>query len=181
MMWSGRAMARPCPDCGVDGKPSLQEGVVQETEPMVRAIGRVESPVRDAVDCDWGRVESRIVLDAQYRSGLRGLDDFSHVVVVTYLHLAAFDPARHLVRRPRGLATMPELGIFAQRAKDRPNPLGITVVRLLGVASYGVTVQGLDAIDGTPVLDLKPYFPDFDAAPGARVPAWVEELMKGYF
>jgi tRNA (Thr-GGU) A37 N-methylase len=76
---------------------------------------------------------------------------------------------------------MPELGIFAQRAKDRPNPLGITVVRLLGVASYGVSVQGLDAIDGTPVLDLKPYFAEFDAAPGARVPGWVGELMKGYF
>jgi tRNA (adenine37-N6)-methyltransferase len=160
---------------------SPREGFVHETELMVGAIGRVESPVQDTVDCDWGRVESRIVLAPQYRPGLRGLDDFSHVVVVTYLHLAAFDADRHLVRRPRGLATMPELGIFAQRAKDRPNPLGITVVRLLGVASYGVTVQGLDAIDGTPVLDLKPYFAEFDAAPGARVPGWVQELMKGYF
>jgi tRNA-Thr(GGU) m(6)t(6)A37 methyltransferase TsaA len=150
-------------------------------ELTLRAIGRVESPVRDAVDYDWGRVESRIVLEPRYRPGLRGLDDFSHAVVVTYLHRAAFDPARHLVRRPRGLADLPELGIFAQRAKDRPNPLGITVVRLLGVASYGVSVQGLDAIDGTPVLDLKPYFPQFDAAPGARVPGWVDELMQGHF
>jgi tRNA-Thr(GGU) m(6)t(6)A37 methyltransferase TsaA len=143
---------------------------VHDSEFLVRAIGHVESPAREAVDCDWGTVESRIVLEPEFRPGLRGLDDFSHAVVVTYLHEASFDPARHLVRRPRGLASMPELGIFAQRAKDRPNPLGITVVRLLGVASYGVTVQGLDAVDGTPVLDLKPYFPQFDAAAGARVP-----------
>ena len=147
----------------------------------VHAIGVVHSPASAAVDEGWGEVESRIVVAPEYRAGLRGLEEFSHVLVVALLHGAAFDPARHLVRRPRGLADMPELGIFAQRAKDRPNPLGITVVRLLGVASYGVTVQGLDAIDGTPILDLKPYFPQFDAAAAARVPEWVGRLMTGYF
>ena len=76
---------------------------------------------------------------------------------------------------------MPELGIFAQRAKDRPNPLGITVVPLLAVEPDGISVRGLDAIDGTPVLDLKPYFPEFDSARDAVVPGWVERLMRGYF
>lgn len=147
----------------------------------VRPIGRVRSPVSEPVDTDWGSVEARIVLEPEYRAGLQGLGDFSHVVVVALLHLAAFDPVRHLVRRPRGLATMPELGIFAQRAKDRPNPLGITVVRLVSVEPDGVTLRGLDAIDGTPILDLKPYFPEFDSAPNAVVPAWVAELMRGYF
>jgi tRNA (Thr-GGU) A37 N-methylase len=85
------------------------------------------------------------------------------------------------VRRPRGQADMPELGIFAQRAKDRPNPLGITVVPLVAVTPEGLRVRGLDAIDGTPILDLKPYFPQFDSAPGARVPEWVARLMRGYF
>lgn len=148
---------------------------------VVRPIGSVRSPVSEPVDSDWGPVESRIVLEPAVRAGLRGLGEFSHVVVVALLHLAAFDPARHLIRRPRGLATMPELGIFAQRAKDRPNPLGISVVRLVSVESDGITVRGLDAIDGTPILDLKPYFPEFDSASNAVVPAWVAELMRGYF
>jgi tRNA (Thr-GGU) A37 N-methylase len=77
----------------------------------------------------------------------------------------------------RGLAHLPELGIFAQRAKDRPNPIGITCVPILGIAADGLRVRGLDAIDGTPVLDLKPHMPDFDCAPGARIPGWVGELM----
>ena len=147
----------------------------------LRPIGFVRSPVTDAVDEGWGVVESRIVLEPEYRPGLRGLGDFSHVVVVALLHGARFDPARHLIRRPRGLAEMPELGIFAQRAKDRPNPLGITVVRLLAVEPDSIAVRGLDAIDGTPVLDLKPYFPEFDSARDAVVPGWVERLMRGYF
>ncbi len=113
--------------------------------------------------------------------GLRGLDGFSHALVVTWLHEAAFEPARHLLRRPRGLAHLPELGIFAQRAKDRPNPIGITCVPILGVVAEGLRVRGLDAIDGTPVLDLKPHVPEFDCARDARVPDWIGELMRGYF
>ena len=148
---------------------------------MLRPIGRVESPVREPVDRDWGTVEARIVIEPALRPGLRGLEEFSHAVVVTFLHGAAFDPARHLVRRPRGLAELPELGIFAQRAKDRPNPLGITCVPILSVRADGLRVRGLDAIDGTPVLDVKPCFPQFDAPGPLRVPAWVDALMRSYF
>jgi tRNA-Thr(GGU) m(6)t(6)A37 methyltransferase TsaA len=147
----------------------------------VTPIGFVRSPIRQPVDEGWGEVVSTIEITPVLRPGLRGLEDFSHVVVVTLLHGAAFDPARHLLRRPRGLAELPELGIFAQRAKDRPNPLGVTCVPLLSVGPDGIRVRGLDAIDGTPVLDLKPYFPDFDAPPGARVPGWVHALMRSYF
>ena len=151
------------------------------SEPFrVRPIGTVRSPVTQPVDEGWGEVESRIELLPEYRPGLRGLADFSHVLVVAWLHQADFDPARHLVRRPRSRADLPELGIFAQRAKDRPNPLGITVVRLLRVDGTGLTVRGLDAIDGTPIVDLKPYFPDFDAATHATLPEWVARLMQGY-
>jgi tRNA-Thr(GGU) m(6)t(6)A37 methyltransferase TsaA len=144
-------------------------------------IGVVRSRVTEPVDLDWGKVESRVVLEPGLRAGLRGLEQFSHVLVVAWLHGAAFDPARHLVRRPRGLAELPELGIFAQRAKDRPNPLGVTVVKLVSVEPDGITVRGLDAIDGTPVLDLKPHFPVFDSPAGATVAPWVETLMRGYF
>ena len=147
----------------------------------LRVIGRVRSPARDKVDENWGDVEATIVVEPELRAGLRGLEQFSHVVVVAFLDGASFDPARHLVRRPRGRASMPELGIFAQRAKDRPSPLGVTVVRLIAVESDGIRVRGLDAIDGTPIVDLKPYFREFDAAGDSREPAWVAELMKGYF
>lgn len=144
-------------------------------------IGSVASPVAEQSDRDWGRVVSRIVLESAYRDGLRGLEGFSHALVVTWLHQAAFDAAHDLVRRPRGLAIMPEVGIFAQRAKDRPNPIGITAVRIRAVGPGWVEVTGLDAIDGTPVLDLKPYYPQYDLVPDARVPAWVGALMEGYF
>jgi tRNA (Thr-GGU) A37 N-methylase len=76
---------------------------------------------------------------------------------------------------------MPELGIFAQRAKHRPNPIGITAVELIGIAGNVVKVKGLDAIDGTPVLDLKPYVPVFDRRDRAIIPEWMKRLMEGYF
>ena len=144
-------------------------------------IGQVDSAVTEPTDQDWGKVVSQVVLRPELRPGLQGLQSFSHVIVVTLLHRAAFDPARHLVRRPRGLPTMPMVGIFSQRAKDRPNPIGITVVRLRKVTPEGIEVQGLDAIHGTPVLDLKPYYPQYDAVESPVVPAWVNELMLGYF
>jgi len=150
-------------------------------EYVVKPIGVVRSPARDAVDEGWGAVEARIVVEPELRAGLLGLDAFSHVLVVALLHGADFDPRRHLVRRPRGRADLPEVGIFAQRAKDRPNPLGVTVVPLVSLEGDGITVRGLDAIDGTPVLDLKPYFPHFDTARDPRVAPWVEQIMPGYF
>jgi tRNA-Thr(GGU) m(6)t(6)A37 methyltransferase TsaA len=137
--------------------------------------------VKDPVDENWGAVTSRIVLKVDLAPGLLGLGDFSHIIVVTYLHKASFDPARHLQRRPRGLEHMPKVGIFSQRAKDRPNPLGITAVKLIAVGENHITVQGLDAIDGTPVIDIKPYYPQYDRIESAVVPAWVDELMKNYF
>lgn len=152
-----------------------------QSEIRIHPIGRVVSSVREQTDESWGAVVSRIDVLAPYRPGLRGLDQFSHLLVVTWLHEAAFDPEGDLVRRPRGLASMPEVGIFAQRAKDRPNPIGITAVSLVSLDTSGIEVRGLDAIDGTPVLDIKPYYPNFDLMPEATVPEWVRRLMDGYF
>ncbi len=147
----------------------------------VQPVGYVSSPVKQQTDQGWGDVVSTIEVVSDLRSGLSGLGQFSHAVVVTYLHEARFDSARHLQRKPRGLDAMPEVGIFSQRAKDRPNPVGITVVSIVGVTETGVSVRGLDAIDGTPVLDIKPYVPHYDCVGQATVPSWMEELMAGYF
>jgi tRNA-Thr(GGU) m(6)t(6)A37 methyltransferase TsaA len=97
------------------------------------------------------------------------------------MHRYSFTPAADLVRRPQERADMPEVGIFAQRAKHRPNPIGITAVELIERRGPVLVVKGLDAIDGTPVLDIKPYVPAFDSRPTAVVPRWLERLMEKYF
>jgi tRNA-Thr(GGU) m(6)t(6)A37 methyltransferase TsaA len=112
---------------------------------------------------------------------LEGIKGFSHAVIVCYLHQAEFESAKHLIRRPQGREGMPMTGIFAQRAKDRPNHIGITAVEILDACDCTLTVRGLDAIDGTPVLDIKPYFPAFDCRHEATVPEWVDVLMEHYF
>jgi tRNA-Thr(GGU) m(6)t(6)A37 methyltransferase TsaA len=145
----------------------------------LEAIGHIVNDVREPVDSGWGRVESRIVLRDGLAPALQGLADFSHVVVVFWMHRVGMPDV--LQRRPQGRADMPELGLLAQRSKHRPNPIGVTTVRLVGVADGEIVVRGLDAVNGTPVLDVKPWFPVFDLPDGARVPDWVERLMADYF
>jgi len=144
-------------------------------------IGVVRNGVMGPRDEEWGRVVSELQLHPELADGLLGLELFSHVVVVTFLHEAGFDPVTHLNRRPRDRSDMPVMGLFAQRARHRPNPLGITTVELKRVQGSSVFVRGLDAIEGTPVLDLKPHVPEFDAPPHPRVPEWMSRLMEGYF
>ena len=139
---------------------------------VLTPIGTVASPRTEPLDDDWDAVTSTITLDAMRfdAASLQGLDAFSHVEVV-YL-FDRVDPAavQTGVRHPRGNADWPEVGIFAQRAKGRPNRLGVTVCRLLGVEGLTLTVQALDAIDGTPVLDVKPYLREFGPRGEVRQP-----------
>lgn len=144
-------------------------------------IGLVHTTVTEAVDDNWGQVVSEIHITDPLAAGLNGLADFSHLLVIFWMHEAKFNPATDLQRHPRGREELPLRGIFAQRAKHRPNPIGITAVRLLGVENNIVRVQGLDAINGTPVLDIKPYVPIFDRVADATIPEWMERLMQGYF
>jgi tRNA-Thr(GGU) m(6)t(6)A37 methyltransferase TsaA len=151
------------------------------TDMCIQQIATVRSPVTEGVDENWGEVVSELHVDPRFAAGLRALDGFSHALVVFYMHQSSFDPATDLVRRPRGRDDMPEVGIFGQRAKHRPSPIGITAVEIVGVDGPLLRVRGLDAIDGTPVLDVKPYVPAFDVRAGARVPEWMDRLMTGYF
>ena len=147
----------------------------------IEPIGTVKSPVTEAVDEGWGGVVSEIHLQESLAAGLQGIEQFSHIIVIFFMHQSTFDLAADLVRRPRERPDMPLVGTFAQRAKHRPNPIGITTVQLIRVEGNILEVKGLDAIDGTPVLDIKPYVPAFDCGANAVVPGWVEKLMKGYF
>ena len=148
---------------------------------QVEPIGIVRSAVSEAVDEEWGDVVAEIHVEQAMAAGLDGLDQWSHAVIIFFMHQASFDPAADLRRRPRGLATMPEVGIFAQRAKHRPNPIGIAAVEIVGIEGNVLRVRGLDAVDGTPVLDIKPYAPGFDGVPNAVVPEWFDRLMENYF
>jgi tRNA (adenine37-N6)-methyltransferase len=145
-------------------------------------IGVVRCPVTEMSQGNWAKVDSEIHLRPDYGGGLAGLTDFSHVIVVFFLDRATgFDAGRQLLRKPRGMENMHEVGVFAQRTKFRPNPIGVTSVRLLGLSGSVLCVRGLDALDGTPVLDIKPYIPAFDRIADARTPGWVEHVMEGYF
>lgn len=144
-------------------------------------VGVVRSPVTEPVDEGWGPVVSEVHMDREYAPGLQGLEEFSHAVVVMWLHLADFDPEKHLQRRPQGRDDMPCVGIFSQRARHRPNSIGITAVEVVSVEGSVLKVRGLDAIDGTPVLDVRPYYPAYDQVDDASVPEWVDRLMEGYF
>ena len=144
-------------------------------------IGVVRNNRTELSQGGWGEVESEIHLDARYASGLQGLDAFSHAVVVFYLHeMKPFDPAKQLLRHPRGMEHLEQVGVFAQRTKYRPNPIGVTSVEIRSIRGNVVVVRGLDALDGTPVLDLKPYIPMFDRVENARTPEWVVHFIEGY-
>ncbi len=149
----------------------------------MQAIGYVSSPRTQAIDDDWDAVVSTVSLDdARFTpDALAGLDDYSHIEVVYHFDRVAPDQEQSGARRPRGNPDWPTVGIFAQRAKARPNRIGVSVCRLLGVNGLTLTVQGLDAIDGTPVLDIKPYFIEFGPRGPVRQPAWSHELMAGYW
>jgi len=144
-------------------------------------IGHVRNGRDSAADADWGSLESCIELEPEFAAGLGGIEDFSHVLVVFYMHRDPDPEAPTLVRRPRGRADMPLLGVFAQRGRMRPNPIGVTTVPIVRVEPGALVVRGLDAVDGTPVLDLKPYVPAFDRPDAPRVPEWIVRLMEGYF
>ncbi len=147
----------------------------------VTPVGYVRSMVKEAVDAGWGEVVCTIELEPGLAGGLQGLEAFSHAVIVYFMHEARFDPSIHLQRHPREREDLPLVGIFAQRARHRPNRIGMTTVKILKVEENLLIVKGLDAIDGTPVLDIKPYVPAFDKTSDADIPVWMEELMKDYF
>lgn len=145
----------------------------------VHPVGVVHNEVRDFRTEGWEQVGSRIEIDPAYGDGIAGLDGFSHVLVVTWLHLAATETRRALTFKPRVASTLGDIGVFALRLAVRPNPIGISVASLVSLHGLVIEVCGLDALDGTPVLDLKPYLPAHDCVPDARLPDWARQAYSG--
>ncbi|MBZ0276457.1 MAG: tRNA (N6-threonylcarbamoyladenosine(37)-N6)-methyltransferase TrmO [Anaerolineae bacterium] len=147
----------------------------------IEPIGVVKSPVADleALDAGWSTVVSEIHIDPALAAGLHGMEDWSHVIVIFTMHEVQFDTEEHLVFKPRGREDLPKVGVFAQRSRYYPNSIGITAVAIQKIEGNVVTVKGLDAIDGTPVLAINPYAPVFDGANDPAVPIWFVRLMQG--
>ena len=145
-------------------------------------IGVIRNGIGKMSTGNWASAESRIEINADLAPGLQGLAEFSHLVVVFHLdRIPPFDKEKQLLRNPRGMEHLPPVGVFAQRTKFRPNPIGVTPVKLVSIQGNTLIVTGLDAIDGTPVLDVKPYIPEFDRVDDAKMPDWVATMVQGYF
>ncbi|WP_324783937.1 SAM-dependent methyltransferase [Streptomyces sp. H51] len=152
-------------------------------ELVVRPVGWVIGGREEVRDDEWGEVRSVVRLDAD-RFGpdaVAGLDAFSHLEVVYHFDRVAPDRIETGARHPRGNADWPAVGIFAQRGKNRPNRLGVSRCRLLRVTGLDLHVQGLDAVDGSPVLDVKPYMAEFGPQGPTSQPGWATELMRDYY
>jgi len=135
--------------------------------------------VNEQVDAGWGKIESRIVFNKELAPALKGLTDFSHVMVIFWMHQA--EKTSVWQRRPQGREDMPVIGLYAQRSKHRVNQIGVTVVPIIDLEGNVLTVRRLDAINGTPVLDIKPYCPIYDRPENVRTPPWFDRLMVDYF
>ena len=150
----------------------------------LKPLGSVRAPRVEVVDDFWGSTISTIELDGSLFTpeAVKGLTDYSHILVVYHLDKVPDEKVLWSSGHPRGNKDWPKVGIFAQRKKDRPNKIGVSICELLEVNGLTLKVKALDAIEGTPVLDIKPHVKEFiPDAKNVRQPAWVSELMKDYY
>lgn len=146
------------------------------TEPVVvRPIGVVRNSVKEPRREGWESLESTIIVQDRWAGALDGLEGFSHIFVIYWMHLVSDEPRETTTHvHPRGDPQIPLQGVFATRSPVRPNPIGLSVVPLIERRGNVLRVRGLDAVDGTPVLDLKPYLAHYEDVPGATIPDWLE-------
>ena len=139
----------------------------------LKAIGVVKSVTKQPARRSWEKTISDIVVDSSLTEALDGLDEFSHIIVIYWMHQVARLGQVPTKVRPMGRREVPVVGLFATRSPNRPNPIGIATVRLLKRQDNLLKVEGLDAFDGTPVIDIKPYIPGYDSSTNAKVPSWI--------
>ena len=145
-------------------------------------IGVVKNIRKEVEDDNWGDVVSVIELDSAYsEEALFEIENFSHAEIYFYFHLVEEIKIETGARYPRNNKEWPKVGIFAQRGKNRPNRLGATTVKILKREGRQLFVQGLDAVDGTPILDIKPVMKEFLPREAVTQPAWATELMRNYW
>ncbi|KDA03975.1 SAM-dependent methyltransferase [Hyphomonas oceanitis] len=150
---------------------------------LMSPVGHVRCDRTEAIDDDWDSVPARIELDTSVfdLEALMGLETFSHAEVIFLFDQVPDAKIVTGARHPRGNTDWPKIGIFAQRGKNRPNRLGATVCEILSVDGTVLHLKGLDAIDGTPVLDIKPVMSGFQPRGTLREPGWSKEIMETYW
>ena len=148
----------------------------------IKPIAYVNNNRKDIEDDSWGSILSTIELaENMLESSLKGINEFSHLEIIFYFNKVSDENIQYEARHPRNNKNYPEVGIFAQRGKNRPNKLGVTIVELLEVKQRTLFVKGLDAIDGTPIIDIKPVMKEFLPKDKVRQPNWSISLMENYW
>ncbi len=150
------------------------DGMDKRGRIQLTPIGKAKNTTKKPVLTGWKNLITEIVLDKRYTKGLDGIEDYSHVIIVYWM---GQEKECHLKHHPQGREDVPYGGIFACRCPQRPNRIAISTVKLLSRKRNNIKVKGLDILDGTPILDIKPYTPHYDRVNKARVPAWVNRLI----
>lgn len=148
----------------------------------IKPIAFVNNTRKDILDDNWGSIVSTIELAENINeASLKGINEFSHLEIVFLFNKVSDDKIQYEARHPRNNKDYPEVGIFAQRGKNRPNKLGVTIVELIEQKQRILIVKGLDALDGTPIIDIKPVMKEFLPKDEVRQPEWSISLMKNYW
>lgn len=147
----------------------LKSGKIQ-LEPIGRAKNKVAKPTLSG----WKDLISDIIIERRYAKGLDGIEDYSHVIVVYWM---AREKECHLRHHPQKRGDVPFGGIFACRCPQRPNRIAISTVKLISRRGNCLRVKGLDILNNTPILDIKPYWPQYDQVAKAKIPSWVNRLV----
>lgn len=148
----------------------------------IKPIAVVQNSKKEIEDDHWGDVLSSIFLtDELSDDSLKGIDEFSHLEILFYFNQVNDNKIQYNSRHPRNNKEFPKVGIFAQRGKNRPNKLGSTIVELIEHTNKELIVKGLDAIDGTPIIDIKPVMQEFLPKKEIQQPNWSNILMENYW
>ena len=145
-------------------------------EIKIEPIGYAKSKIKKQQFSGFKNEITEIVLDKKYEKALKGLKDYSHIIILFWMNEA--EGIVRLEHQPQGDPEVPKVGIFATRCQWRPNCIGISNVPLVSVEKNVIKVKDLDIIDKTPILDIKPYLPDYDKPEGeVRLPEWTKKLV----
>ena len=139
----------------------------------LKPIGFVKNNVKEPRFGHFDDEISEIIVDEKLTEAFKGIKDYSHVIIVYWMDKVKDYAVTH---RPQDNPDVPIVGIFACRCPRRPNPIAITTVELVGQEGNRIKVKGLDIIDGTPVIDIKPYWSKYDKVESAIIPGWVDKL-----
>lgn len=140
----------------------------------IKPLGKAKNKVTKPTLPGWKDIVTEIVIDKKYVKGLTGIENYSHIIVVYWMDQEA---ECHLKHHPQGRKDLPYVGVFACRCPQRPNRIAMSTVKLLSRKNNILKVKGLDILDSTPIIDLKPYTPQYDEIKNAKVPSWVKELI----